>query len=255
LAKSPLGGGIPLTLPVTVNLMKFATSIEVKGGDKRISSALRQAWRAQSCSADLEQAQGACDALAQVTKAADGIDPLALLHVQSGLLTTAILLYARATATSGSKSERGSVQLDASKLSPEQQADHDMIVRLRNGAIGHVEQGARIAGDLWHRDFLFAKGSGAGNWEFSSASLSIGFHIEVSETVRRQLPVASAIVKAKCHERLDKAIAVIRDAKLSDQDLLRYKVDPLEWFGSIETALMVFSGGPGTETSAWLPLR
>src|SRR3546814_16898553 len=79
-----------------------------------------------------------------------------------------------------------------------------MIIRLRNGAIGHVEQSARIAGDLWHRDFLFAKGSGAGNWEFSSASLSIGFHIEVSETLRRQLPVASAIVKAKCHARLDK---------------------------------------------------
>src|SRR3546814_6363133 len=84
--------------------MKLATSIEVKGGDKGVSSALRQAWRAQSCSADLEQAQGACDALAQVTKAADGIDPLALLYVQSGLLMTAILLYARATATSGSKS-------------------------------------------------------------------------------------------------------------------------------------------------------
>jgi hypothetical protein len=29
----------------------------------------------------------------------------------------------------------------------------------------------------------------------------------------------------------------------------------VEWFGSIEAALMVFSGGPGTETSAWLPLR
>src|SRR3546814_9938847 len=103
------------------------SSIEVKGGDKRISSALRQAWRAQSCSADVEQAQGACDALAQVTKAADGIDPLALLHVQSGLLMTAILLYARATATSGSKSERGSVQLDASQLSPDPQADDAMV--------------------------------------------------------------------------------------------------------------------------------
>src|SRR3546814_7958748 len=81
LAKSPLGGGIPLTLPVTVNLMKLATSIEVKGGDKRISSALRQAWRAQSCSADVEQAQGACDALAPVTKAADGIDQIGRAHV------------------------------------------------------------------------------------------------------------------------------------------------------------------------------
>src|SRR3546814_12739653 len=94
------------------------------------------------------------------------------------------------------------------------------------------------------------RSSGAGNWEFSSASLSIGFHVDVSETLRRQLPVASAIVKAKCHERLDKAIAVIRDAKLSDQDLLRYKVDPVEWFGSIEAALMAFSGGRWEERRA-----
>ena len=255
MAEIPLGGGMPFTLPVTVNLMKLATSIEAKGGDKRISSALRQAWRAQSCSADLEQAQGACDALTQLTEKPASIEPGALLHVQSGLLTTAILLYARATATGGSKSERGSVLLDASKLTPEQQADHETIVRLRNGAIGHVEQGARIAGDLWHRDFLFAKGARPGDWEFSSASLSIGFHLEVTATLRRQLPVATAIVKAKCQERLAKAIAVIRDAKLSDKDLLRYRVDPVEWFGSIEAALLIFSGGPGTETSAWLPLR
>src|SRR3546814_17881527 len=107
LFRSPLGGGIPLTLPVTVNLMKLATSIEVKGGDKRISSALRQAWRAQSCSADVEQAQGACDALAQVTQAAVGIDPLSLLHLQSGLLMNSLLLYARATPTSGPKNKRG----------------------------------------------------------------------------------------------------------------------------------------------------
>src|SRR3546814_13841799 len=99
---------------------------------------------------------------------------------------TAILLYARATATSGSKSERGSVQLDASKLSPEQQADHDMIIRLRNGAIGHVEQGARIAGAPWHRVFLFQKGSSAGNCAVSSAALSIGFDFDVYETMRRQ---------------------------------------------------------------------
>src|SRR3546814_4424270 len=63
------------------------------------------------------------------------------------------------------------------------------------------------------------EGKRAGNWEFSSASLSIGFHIEVSETLRRQLPVASAIVKAKCHERLDKAIAVIRRSEEHTSEL------------------------------------
>jgi hypothetical protein len=45
---------------------------------------------------------------------------------------------------------------------------------------------------------------------------------------------------------------MIRKAKVSDQDLPRYKVDRVEWFGLIE--LLVFSIGTGTETSAWLPL-
>lgn len=255
MAERPSGGGMPFTLPVTVNLMKLAASIDARGGNKKVSSALRQAWRAQSCSADLEQAQGACDALHRVTGTSDNMDPVVLLHVQSGLLTTAILLYARATATSGKPNERGSVQLEASKLTPEQQEDHATIIRLRNGAIGHVEQGAKIAGDLWHRDFLYAKGRGPGDWEISSASLSIGFHVEVSETLRRQLPVATEIVKAKCRERLDKAIASLRYAKISDKALLRYKVDPVEWFGSIEAALFIHSGAPGTESSAWMPLR
>lgn len=105
----------------------------------------------------------------------------------------------------------------------------------------------------------FAKGRGPGDWENSSASLSIGFHVEVTETLRRQLPVATAIVKAKCRERLDKAIAAVRDAKISDQALLPYKVDPVAWYSSIEAALFIHSfihsGGPGTEASAWMPLR
>lgn len=65
---------MPFTLRVTVNLMKLATSIGAKGGDKRISGALRRAWRAQSCSADLEQAQGAYDALAQLTENSGSIE-------------------------------------------------------------------------------------------------------------------------------------------------------------------------------------
>lgn len=81
MAQSPLGGSIPFTLPVTVYLMKLAALIDARGGNKKVSSALRQAWRAQSCSADLEQARVSTMrfiALHQVTAASDEMDPASL---------------------------------------------------------------------------------------------------------------------------------------------------------------------------------
>lgn len=157
-----------------------------------------------------------------------------LLYIQSGILTTAVLLYARATTTSSSKkTERGSIQLDMSKLTKRQLEDHETLIRIRNGALGHVEQGARIAGDYWHRDFLFGKRSGLGNWEVASASTSIGFHNATFETLQRQLPVAAKQLEAKCRERIEGAMAAIRELNLSDADLLRYQVDPIDRFGSV----------------------
>lgn len=42
-------------------------------------------------------------------------------------------------------------KLDPNKLTEAQQKDHDTIIRLRNAALDHVETGAKIAGDYWHR--------------------------------------------------------------------------------------------------------
>lgn len=112
-----------------------------------------------------------------------------------------------------------------------------MIVRLRNGAIGHVEQGARIAGDLWHRDFLFAKGRGAGNWESSSASLSIGFHLEVSETLRRQLPVGVDRYSVEGNLRGG----------------ARYLRQQLDTFGQHHLALAAYNAGPGRVRGGLVP--
>lgn len=246
---------IPVRLPVVVDLMKLAASIEARGGNRKVSGALRNAWRAQSCLADLKQAQSASDAFAAFAGQSEHLDPATLFQTQSALISMAVILYARATSTGGGKGERGSIQLDAGKLTAEQQQDHEMLVRLRNGAIGHVETGARIAGDVWHRDFLFAKSTGAGNWGVASASLSVGFQVEVAEALRRQVPVAMALVSTRSRERLDKAIAALREQGLNDRKLLKHQVDPVEWFGSIEAALLALSGGEGEETSAWLPLR
>lgn len=247
--------GLLVPLPITVNLMTLASSLEARGISRKMAGALRTAWRAQSCFADLCQAQGACDALDALAPTAAALEPGTLLHIQTGVLATAILLYARATTTSSSKrSERGSVQLDLAKLTPQQLDDHNTLVRVRNGALGHVESGAKIGRDYWHRDFLFAKRSGLDNWEVASASTSIGFHIEIFETLKRQLPIASEQLEAKCRERIEGAMVAIRELKLRDADLLRYQVDPVQWFGSFEAAWMALKTGSGESASGWTPL-
>lgn len=249
------GNDYSLPLPVTVDLMKLGSSLEAQGKGRRLAGALRTAWRAQSCLADLRQAQGICNEIDTVSQFVDTLAPSTLFHVRSGMLATAVLLYARATTSSSSKkNERGAIQLDTAKLSVHQLEDHEALVRVRNGAIGHVEGGARIVGDYWHRDFLFAKRAGLNNWDVSAASLCIGFHNATFEILKRQLPVAAGQVEARSHERIQGAMQVIRDLKLGDADLLRHQVDPVKWFGSIHAALMALGGKAGEETSGWTPL-
>lgn len=243
-----------LPFPVTVDLLKLAASLEVRGGNRRLAAALRNAWRAQSCVADLGQAQSACDAL-ETLSSQPPFHGATLWQLQTGLLTSGVLLYTRATSTGGSRKERGSIQLELGKLTAEQRTDHQTLIQLRNSVLGHVELGARVAGDFWHRDFLFAKAVGVDDWQIASASTAIGFQAEVARALKRQLPVAADLVSARCRKQLDHAIVLLREAKLSDAAMRRHAVDPVDWFGSVETALVALSGGPGEEVHAWLPLR
>ena len=126
-----------LPIPVTVDLQKLPASLEVRGGNRRLATALRNAWRAQSCVADLGQAQSACDAL-DTSSSQTAFDDATLWQLQTGLLTSGVLLYARATSTGGSRKERGSIQLELGKLTAEQRTDHQTLIRLRNSVLGHV---------------------------------------------------------------------------------------------------------------------
>ncbi len=255
MAKNSTSEQIKVELPVAVDLMKLASSIEARGGSRKLAGTFRMAWRAQSCVADLRQAQAACDALKKLPLLSSALDSATLLSTQSALFASAVTLYARATATSGSPRERGSIQLETAKLTDEQQKDHKTLVTLRNSALGHVESGATIAGDFWHRDFLFAKAVGPGNWQVACASTSIGFHLEAAEILERQLPVATQMVLARCRERIEDAMEALRQLEPSSASLLRYQVDPIAWFGSVETARVALEGEPGEELSSWGPLR
>ena len=117
--KSPTGV-LLLPLPATVDLIKLAASLEVRGVDKKLTGALQDRLEGAVLFADLRQAQGACGALNSLAPAAASLEPGALLHIQSSVLAAAILLYARATTTSSSKrNERGSIHLDLAKLAPD----------------------------------------------------------------------------------------------------------------------------------------
>ncbi|HEY0013237.1 MAG TPA: hypothetical protein VGB79_10360 [Allosphingosinicella sp.] len=251
--ESPLGE-VP-NLPVTIDLLALAKALERRGGKRKVVGALRSAWRAQSCVADLRQAEGICETLDQLTAGSSTFGAPSLVNIQSSLLSTAILLYARATSTGGSQGERGSVQLEASKLTPGQREDHKTLVAIRNRALGHVQTDTSIAGDFWHKDFLFAKRVQPGTWGIASGSTSIGLHFEAMTILRRQLPVALVILTARSRERINEAMQSVEETHPSEATMLRHQVDPVAWFGSLETAQAMLAGGPGEESSTWLPLR
>jgi|APEBP8051073178_1049388.scaffolds.fasta_scaffold18173_1 hypothetical protein len=85
---------LPLPLPITVDLMKLGSSVEAKGGGHRLAKSLRTAWRAQSCLSDLRHAQGICDVIDTVSHLVDTLDTGTYFHVRSGMLATAVVLYA-----------------------------------------------------------------------------------------------------------------------------------------------------------------
>lgn len=241
-----------MSLPVTINLMALATELETKGGKRKLREALKNAWRAQSCLADLNQAQDVCAVIDRLRLETASIDQVALIQMQSALMTTAILLYARATATGGSARERGSIRLK--NLTPRQLDDHKALVKIRNSALGHVETSADIAGDFWHVDYLFAKQAGLGLWSFASASTSIGLNYGTVAILKRQLPIAIKAIRARSQERLDDVIKAMAEVNPSNAAMLRHRVDPIAWFGSVETARKMLDGAPGEESALWIPL-
>ena len=242
-------------LPDTIDLLALAEALERRGGKRKLAGALRTAWRAQSCVADLRQAEGICETLNELTAGSSTCGGPSLLNIQSSLLSTAILLYARATSTGGSQGERGPVQLQPSKLTPSQREDHKTLVAIRNVALGHVQTNTSLAGDSWHRDYLFAKRVQPGTWGIASGSTSIGLHFEALAILRRQLPVALEIIVARSRERIDEAMQALVETRPSEETMLHHQVDPVVWFGSLETAEAMLAGRPGEELSAWLPLR
>lgn len=242
--------GQPLPLPPFTDLGALAEELARRGKNTKLRAAITQAWRAQSCLGDLRQAFDCCSALEGIIERPRSADTSALMATERALMTTAIMLYARATSTSGQLGERGSIQLERNKLSEQEWADHCSLLDVRNQAMAHVYSSRPIADHEWHRDVFFAVQVSNGQWKAASASNQTSFHAATLERLKRMLPVAHREVKEKFHKRIGAVTDMINrevDAKL----ILRHVFDPIPVFGNEEAVRAALAGAPTGETAFW----
>ncbi len=239
-----------MTLPTFTDLGALADDLAKRGADPAIRSAITSAWRVQSCLGDLRQAEQSVKLLRKIADRERADDSQEAMTIERALMTSAVLHYARATSTSGQKGERGSIQLEQSRLTPEEWLDHTKIIDVRNQALAHVYSG-RSAGDhIWHRDVFFAVESPQGTWVAASASNQTSYHGETLRRLEKMLPVAIREVKAKFDKRMA-AVSRMLNGKVKTEMFRKHAFDPAHVFGSEETARAILAGRDHGDSAIW----
>jgi hypothetical protein len=161
---------------------------------------------------------------------------------ENALLMAAVLLYARATSTSGSMGERGSVDI-ASKLEEKQLIDHGALLDVRNRALAHVYSRSVVADDVWHDDSFFLVETDQG-WKPAAATKRFLFHRPTLELLRRQLPVAEQLVTEVYHKRLNRLTELLSKNPVEWSVFEKNLFDPVSFFGSEQAVLDALRGMP-----------
>jgi hypothetical protein len=169
---------------------------------RRLATTIGKAARAQSCASDLAQARTAYESLDALLASPRKKGSIERSATENALLMTAVLLYARATSTSGGKGERGSIDI-SSKLNDGQLLDHKALVDVRNRALAHVYSREPVADDLWHADQLFLVETEQG-WKPAAATKRYQFHRPTLDRLHRQVPVASELVTETFHKHTNR---------------------------------------------------
>lgn len=241
-----------MSIPPFVNLSSLAAELERSAKDNKLRMALKQAWRAQSCLGDLTQAKDCCSLLRSMVGRPRKADTAELLTVERALLTTAVVLYARATSTSGQKGERGSIQLERGKLTKEQWEDHQSLLEVRNQALAHVYSSQEVGSYLWHRELFFAVEVKAGCWKTASATNQIGFHAATLDRLERMLPIASGIIMERFQKRMSAISARINEGDVPQSLMLAHQFDPVKAFGSEEAIRTLLASTSQKEVAFWV---
>jgi hypothetical protein len=239
-----------MNFPPFSDLSALALQLESSGKCPELRKKLRQAWRAQSCLADLTQSQECCEALRSILDRPRTADTPALLTTERALLTTAVILYARATSTSGQSGERGSIQLDRKKLTDDEWKNHNALLDIRNQVLAHVYSTRAVNSHEWHREMFFAVEVNDGAWKPASATNQTGFQAETLEYLESMLPLANKLLLGKFRKNM----AAVNDQikQVPQSLLLEHRFDPVTVFGSIEAVRRLLAGASQETASFWV---
>lgn len=239
-------------LPPIVDLRAVANDLAGHPGLERLVSMIDRVARMQSCIGDLKEAHDCCVAIAETVAGNVRGAPEVLEMLRASALVRAITLYERAVNAASKRGERGSFAI-REQLREAEKIDHDALVSVRNRALAHVHVGDDIEGETWHRSLVFAVRFPQG-WAPASASERVHFHRETFDRCCRILPVARALLEARCHAEMKKLIDALCEAQLSDAAFLPHTVDPAVAFGSLEAARETLAAW-GPEGAAFLHSR
>lgn len=240
-----------MTFPTFTDLAALADDLTLRGASPKLRSAITMAWRAQSCLGDLRQCQDCVTLLRQSIDESRDTDTADVLVIERSLMSTAVMLYARATSTSGQHGERGSIQLEQSKMQPDEWADHCKILAVRNQAMAHV-YADRDAGDhVWHRDVIFAVERPHGGWSVASASNQTSYHAPTLRRLERMVPVATLAIKAKFDKRISTVTSML-SGKVKVALLRKHAFSPETVFGSAEAVEAILGGSGKGDAAFWV---
>lgn len=231
-------------LPEVVDLASLISKLAGHPQHVKLAKMALASQRAQSCVADLSLAHNSLEALAQV----DQLDrlvvtPWHLSTIQHALIANAAVLYVRATSTHSGGGERGSINI-TDRLSPDDLADHELLVALRNRVIAHVHSDEAIADNVWHAERMIMREEGA-QWLPGCFTRRIQADAATVARLRRMVPIARHLVRATFLKRIDKLTQALNDFGLEADTFADHLFDAVGFFGSEDEASRALSPRPG----------
>jgi hypothetical protein len=240
-------GQSKMTLPRFTDLRGIVRDIQDDPAYPGLANTIRRASTAQSCVSDLRQAETCCEALEALLLSPRKKGTMTRSTTENALLMTGVLLYARATSTSGSMGERGSTDI-SSKLDAAQLIEHEALLEVRNRALAHVYSRTMIADGVWHDDTFFLVETDQG-WKPAAGTKRFLFHRPTFDRLRRQLPIAGRLVKEVYHKRLNRLTDLLSENPVEWAIFEKNLFDPIQFFGSEQGVLNALAGMSDGEAS------
>lgn len=210
---------------------------------------LEKAVRAQSCHADLRQAEACLQAIDKLLPSPRAKGTVERNATEAALLMSCVVLYARATHGGSGKGERGSVSV-RDQLSSDLKIDHDALINLRNQAFAHVYLDNSASGaPMWHEVKPFLQNDGESlEWNVGVGSRTTQVDKPTIERLRRLLPSAIEFVRNRFRARLDAVTSEINDHSIALELIEKHEMTATELFGSTEAGQIAVNGRPAGES-------